>query len=182
MQMIPRLLWQIGLLILWINPVFSNGVNPCGNISKKGSIRLKSEDVSMLKDLCDCYDFKKISFKNIGQLSIPFCLSANENLTTNSFSKNPIQRLPDGLEELKHLENLDVSFTEIVFLPEYISELTGLKTLNLRGTQIVSLPEVLDHLERIDMRMIDINRKGQEAMREHYRSVKIYFSSPCQCE
>ena len=182
MQMIPRLLWQTALLILWINPTFSIGVNPCESISKKGTIRLKTEDVFILKDLCGCSDLKKISFTDIRQLSIPFCLSANDYLTAISFSKNPIQRLPEGLEELKNLEILDISFTEIVFLPEYISELTSLRSLNLRGTQIVSLPEGLDHLEKIDMRMIDINRKDQEAMRAQYPSVKIYFSSPCQCE
>lgn len=143
---------------------------------------MKAEDVSLLKDLCDCKDLKKITLKNVRQLSIPLCLSANENLTEVSFSKNPIQRLPEGLEGLKHLEDLDISFTNIVYLPEYISELTSLKTLNLRGTQIVSLPEGLDHLEMIDMRIIDINGSDQEAIREQYPTVKIYFSSPCQCE
>lgn len=182
MQMIPSQLWQIALLILWINPAISSGVNPCQNISRKGSVVLKSESVTMLTSLCGCNDLKKISFKIVRQLSIPVCLSANENLITISFSKNPIQRLPEGLEELKHLENLDISFTDVVYLPESIRALTSLKTLNLRGTQIVSLPEGLEHLEMIDMRMIDINRKDQDAIREQYPSVKIYFSSPCQCD
>lgn len=141
-----------------------------------------AEDISALSNLCDCSEMQALSFKNFRHMSLPACLAANDHLTAISFSKNPIQRLPEGIERLKQLQKLDISFTEIVYLPEHISELSSLKTLNLRGTQIVSLPDGLEHLEKIDMRMIDINRADQTAIREQYPSVKIYFSSPCQCE
>lgn len=190
MHMIPRLLWPIALSILWISSGFYLAVKPCDNISKKGSIRIYGQDVSVLNELCSCNELTKISFKDIGQLNIPICLStdkecvctANANLTTLSFSKTAIQRLPAGIEEMKQLEELDISFTNIAYLPDYIVKLTGLQNLNLRGTKIVSLPEGLENLDTIDMRMIDLNRRDQEAIREQYPSVKIYFSSPCQCQ
>src|SRR5690554_6803034 len=182
MHMIPKLLWQMTILILWINPDVSISENPCENISKKGKLVLTAENISKLDAFCECEVLQKIRFKDTRKLSIPFCLSANEHLTEISFAKNPIQRLPEGIEQLKQLKKLDLSFTEIVYLSDFISELTNLKTLNLRGTQIEALPDGLDHLEKIDMRMIDLNRQSQDAIRAQYPSVKIYFSSPCQCK
>lgn len=166
--------------IIWINPAFSS--NPCQAIIKKGVLTLKRVEEFEKIQWCECADFTKVVFKKIHVSSIPLCLSANENITSLSFSKTQIQRLPQGIENLTNLESLNLSFTKMVFLSEEIQKLTHLKFLNLRGTEITVLPPGLEHLETIDMRMIEMTGAEQELLRNQYPEVKIYFSSPCNCD
>jgi len=142
---------------------------------------MKNIDIENVNDLCDCENIKSLSFKKCDYVVLPVCLSANAFIESISFSKTNIQRLPTGLENFESLQHLDLSFTDIVFLPDEISELYALKTLNLRGTGIVGLPDGLENLEMIDMRMIDLNRDAQEAIKAQYPEIKIFFSSPCNC-
>ncbi len=180
MQMIRPLPWLITLWILWTSLALPLSQPLCERIDKKGVLQLRDGDD--LTDLCSCYELRELSYKKVNAVSLPSCLPAMESLRSVSFSKTNIQRLPNGLENFLMLEELDLSFTKLVYLPESIRNLYALKSLNLRGTEIVSLPDGLEHLETIDMRMIDLNRSDQENIRAQYPMVEIYFSSPCKCK
>ncbi len=88
---------------------------------------------------------------------------------------------PKGILEIEGLQELSLKHTGLAFLPEETSQLKSLKTLDLRGTNISSLPEGLEHLEIIDLRLTDINKADQDAIRNQYPQTKIFFSSPCNC-
>lgn len=181
MQTMPKWLSLITLWILWISFALPANQRVCDLIDKNGVLHMKNVDINSVNAICDCESVKSLSFKKGNYVALPDCASANVVIESISFSKTKIQRLPTGLENFENLRHLDLSFTEIVFLPDEIANLYALRTLNLRGTKIVSLPDGLENLEMIDMRMIDLNREAQEAIRAQYPEVKIYFSSPCKC-
>lgn len=179
MQSIHSLFLLIGILTISISTAAQNSI--CNKITKKGKLVLSSVDVVQNDKWCECQGFTQLQFKNVHVKVLPVCLSANKELISVSFSKTPLQRLPANFELLNQVQSIDVSFTKLVFLPEEIAALTNLKFLNLRGTDIVSLPEGLNHLEKIDMRMIELTKEEQDKIHNQYPGVKIYFSSPCKC-
>ena len=182
MQTIPRWLSLVTLWILWTSFTIPANQSICDRIDKNGKIQIVDADLNNLNSICSCENIKSLSFKNCSFVALPVCLSANGAIESISFSKTNIQRLPEGLKDFANLQNLDLSFTNIVYLPEDFYQLYALKTLNLRGTAIASLPDGLENLEMIDMRMIDLSRDEQEAIKAQYPEVKIFFSSPCQCK
>lgn len=190
MQIIRNRLSLIVLWISWISFIIPSESAICDRVDNNGELRLKDADLKTAGLLCECENIRSLSFKKCSFIVLPVCLSAdkdcecavNSGIESLSFTKTNIQRLPEGLEKFENLRHLDLSFTDIVFLPDEIAGFYALKTLNLRGTGVVSLPDGLEHLEMIDMRMIDLNRDEQEAIYAQYPDVKIFFSSPCQCK
>jgi Leucine-rich repeat (LRR) protein len=91
-------------------------------------------------------------------------------------------KLPEGIMHFKELEELSFKHTGLPYLPEGINQLKALRRLDLRGTNINSLPKGLDHLERIDLRMTDLRKADQTAIRDQYPTIKIFFSPPCNCK
>ncbi|MEM9053485.1 MAG: hypothetical protein AAGC47_15630 [Bacteroidota bacterium] len=152
---------------------------PCDEI-RKNSLKLSSaEAANSLEKYCGCtvnsLEFKKVLFSEI-----PNCLQ--ESITKLKVEQVELSTFPDEILELKNLEELSLRHTNISFLPGALAELSVMKVLDLRGTSIVSLPDGLDHLERIDLRLTDINREDQNQIRSKYPEVKIFFSSPCNCD
>lgn len=80
------------------------------------------------------------------------------------------------------IEKLSLEHTHLSQLPKEIAQLSFLKELDLKGTSITSLPDGLGHLEKIDLRFIEISKAQQKVIRKQYPELKIYFSSPCNCD
>jgi Leucine-rich repeat (LRR) protein len=149
---------------------------PCSFKVRQGMVTLIGEEAQAVRSICHC-EFTGIKIKRSRNPRIPDCKSLKEV----HLIKTELESFP--LEILKHegLEFLTMRFVGLTHLPHEIAELKSLRVLDLRGNGITSLPEGLDHLERIDLRLNDINRKEQEAMRARYPDVDLFFSSPCQC-
>ncbi len=173
------------VLLIWIlsaSPVFAgyNG-NPCERVKDDGSLKVKTADLSGLSELCLCAEVKHLDFVKTSVVRLPDCFGKLADLRSATFRKSALNRMPDDLYDMTALVELDLSFTALNILPRGILTLPNLKILNLRGTAITSLPDGLEHLEKIDMRMIEMNRNQQEAIRDQYPDLKIFFSSPCNC-
>jgi adenylate cyclase len=152
--------------------------NPCTKV-KNNTLKLKGEDIFDLSDYCDC-TFDELKIKNAIISELPKCFEEKE---INSLVLENIQptTFPKGISELTSLTLLSFKNTELAFLPNEIAELKSLRELDLRGTRISHLPEGLDHLKKIDLRLTELNKAEQEAIRSQYPNTKIYFSSPCNC-
>lgn len=155
--------------------------NPCNRVSQEGSLKVKKSDLSNLSAICDCETIEHLDFKKTPVVRLPDCFGDLDKLKTATFRKSALNRLPEDLYGMASLEALDLSFTDFAILPRGILTIPNLKILNLRGTSITSLPDGLEHLQKIDMRLIDMNKNQQEAIRERYPKLNIYFSSPCSC-
>jgi Leucine-rich repeat (LRR) protein len=152
--------------------------DPCKSISK-GKLILKKKHAVPLLDYCEC-EFHELVVKNIKFSSLPKCLFKG-GLKKLSLENTGLVKFPGELLKLLHLESLSLKSNSISTIPSELSRLTELKRLDLRQSSITSLPQSLGHVERIDLRNMDFSRGEQNAIREQYPNVKIFFSSPCNC-
>lgn len=63
---------------------------------------------------------------------------------------NAVTFLPEGIEDLKKLEVLNVAGTSIYALPDNIGNLAALKTLNISGTKVETLPDSICNLSTLE--------------------------------
>jgi len=172
------LLWLsvISTVFLTTTSFISN--SPCADI-KNGLLSLKGREAVDLDDFCNC-SFEKLHIRKASLVNLPTCLK-NLELTSLTIENASLVKLPEGILILKGLEELSLKNTGLPFLPAEIHQLKSLRRLDLRGTEINFLPSGLEHLEKIDLRFTKINKTEQEKIRNQYPHVKIFFSSPCNC-
>lgn len=152
--------------------------DPCSEV-RNGLLSLKGEKVKSLSDYCHC-SIDRLEIRRAAFTHIPECF------TDRPVSKLRIEHVdmtifPEGLLELRSLEELSLKHSAISSLPEELGQLDALRRLDLRGTNISTLPKGLNHLKKIDLRLTEIKKSDQEAMRLQYPKTKIFFSSPCNC-
>jgi Leucine-rich repeat (LRR) protein len=170
----------ICFLISPFNSGFSSNGEPCDFNVRKGKVTLTSDDLSKLDKLCTCEEIEEVLLRKTSLVRLPGCLLEIPGLKKLNLAKSALRELP-SVEGDSQLEELDLSFTKISSLPESLGNLSNLKILKIRGTSITNLPAGLDHLEKIDMRMIDLNKTQQRELRAQYPNITIFFSSPCNC-
>ena len=184
MQNTPGIFLLLAALVSILSTSFSTTERDstlCERVSKNGSLKIRSSDLNKLSAICDCVNLQQLDFKKTPVVRLPDCFGDLRELKTATFRKSALNQLPDDLHGCEALEELDLSFTNFNILPRGILTIPNLKVLNLRGTSITSLPDGMGHLEKIDMRLIEMNKNQQEAIREQYPKLDIYFSSPCSC-
>lgn len=170
------MLWWL-IAILAISTLSINAQEPsCPFKVKDGKLIVKQRKVN---GLCVC-EFQRLKVKNLSSFRFPHCLEY-KTLTELSIVKTPLKDFPVGIASIQSLKKLSLRFTDIATLPEDIADLQNLEELDLRGTRVKSLPTGLNHLKKIDLRMVDLNKSQQESLRQQYPEVKIFFSSPCNC-
>lgn len=147
----------------------------------RNKLKLKNPSVQELKDVCLNSELEELYIKGSNFDSIPVCLSEMKNLELLSLSHVNIGLKMDGLSLNRSIKELRILHTDIYELPSEIIGMKQLEVLNLGGTDITKLPDGLEHLQKIDMRMIKMNREEQNDIREKYPDITILFSSPCQC-
>jgi len=144
-------------------------------------VKLKNPTVDELSDLCNQMTLSKLVIKGRVEGKLPDCFQNLTNL--RELELNDVNTNLDfsSITHLKNLEVLRLKHIEISRLPDFVLNITSLRLLDLSGTAIKKLPYGLEFLQKIDMRMIDLNREEQEIIREQYPNTEILFSSPCQC-
>ena len=144
-------------------------------------IKLKNPTTEELKDLCNQSALKKLIIKGKVEGKLPECLKNLSELNELEISDVNINLDFSSIGQLKNLKILRLKHFDISELPFFVVEMKSLKMLDLSGTNIEVLPYGLDFLEKIDMRMIELNREQQEFIRDQYPETEVLFSSPCQC-
>lgn len=169
------LLWPLISLMLQAFQVNQTS-DPCEQL-KKG--KLKVNHGHSLQEFCNCA-LTSLHFKKVLNPIIPDCFQ--ESLVELKIEQVELFTFPQQILGQKKLEKLSLKHTSLAYLPDEISTLSSLRELDLRGTSIVSLPDGLDHLEKIDLRLTSISKEDQDQMRTKYPKLKIFFSSPCNCD
>jgi Leucine-rich repeat (LRR) protein len=143
----------------------------------KQKIKELPNDFGPLINLRELYlDKNKLS-------SLPRSLASCEQLQIISISKNKFVDFPMIICYLSQLKSLDFSTNEIAALPDCLAELIHLEYIYLVGNEIAVVPEKLEklNLKELDMRMIQMNEKEQNTIREQFPNTDIKFSKPCNC-
>lgn len=168
----------IGLILFSSSPGFS----ACDSASQgREKLKLKNPTLDELTAVCEHESLQRLAIKGRVESKIPECLkflTALSELELNEVNPNLDFTAISGIQSLQILR---IKHIGIAQLPDFILEMTSLRFLDISGTEIKNLPYGLDFLEKIDMRMIELNREQQEQIREQYPETEILFSSPCQC-
>lgn len=114
---------------------------------------------------------------------LPRSIASCEQLRIISISKNKFVDFPMIICYLSQLRTLDFSTNEIAELPDCIAELIHLENIYLVGNEVAIIPNKLEKLKlkELDMRMIQMNEKEQNTIREQFPNTDIKFSKPCNC-
>ena len=80
-----------------------------------------------------------------------------ENTTALSVRYSALTALPGSLDQLTHLQHLDLAGNQLTALPEWFGNLIHLKKLYLDDNQLTSLPESLGNLLHLEELHIDAN-------------------------
>jgi len=147
----------------------------------KERIKLKNPTVAELSELCRERSLQKLIIKGKVEGRLPDCFKNLNELSEMELNAVNTNLDFSSISQLKGLKVLRLKHFEISQLPDFVLNLPSLRFLDLSGTEIERLPYGLDFLEKIDMRMIELNREQQEDLREQYPETEILFSSPCQC-
>jgi len=115
---------------------------------------------------------------------IPREIESLTKLRVLNLSKNKLQTIPAEIGKLKHLTQLILFQNEIHSLPPEIGELENLQFLDMWGNEIIEFPRELSGLKSLkvlDVRVIEMNKNRQNAIKELLPHTKIYFSNSCNC-
>jgi Leucine-rich repeat (LRR) protein len=151
-------------------------------------------------------DFKVLDLRKQKLKELPDKFDRLVNLHTIYLGKNKLKDLPSSLSHCTKLRHLDISNNKFESLPTVVCQLRQLRLLDISTNIIIDLPECLIqdiHLEsilmvgneisiipdsftsldlkEIDMRMIQMNEREQNAIRDLFPNAEIRFSKPCNC-
>lgn len=150
--------------------------------NRHGQVVITPKSNIELDAVCECKSISNLWLKKMLVINLPACFLNLDTLTTLSFSKSEMSRIPDEVFQMKNLKSLDLSYTPIYVLPQEITTLKNLVSLNLKHTFVETLPDGLEHIQNIDMRYIDMSIETQKALRAQYPNIEFFFSSPCNCK
>lgn len=173
------LLCNIILVLLPIHGMAQSAI--CEEGKNGHTVKLKRGDEDKLMSICACDHLVTLVLIHLQTSTLPPCLSEKKNLRELRLIGPSWLVMPDMIADMKGLEILEVSESSLHIIPEWLAKMPNLHTIILQGTDVSTLPIGLDHLHKIDLRNIEINRNQQRAIRAQYPKVKIFFSSPCHC-
>ena len=115
--------------------------------------------------------------------NLPPSLASCKKLRFISFSNNHFQNFPDVICSLEELRVIDFSNNEIPSIPECLKNLIHLNTILMVGNEVSKIPASFKDLDiiELDMRMIQMNEKEQQNIRELFPNAILKFSKACNC-
>ena len=115
--------------------------------------------------------------------NLPPSLASCKQLRYISFSNNHFQDFPEVICRLEQLRVIDFSTNEIAVLPDCLKNLIHLTTILMVGNEVSKIPPSFKELgiTELDMRMIQMNEKEQQVIRDLFPDATIKFSKACNC-
>ena len=179
--------------VLYINTVFSQeqpiryytlSELATATVDSVFAIDLKKMNLTELPD--DIFKFKNIMYLDLSKnkLTQTNGLEHFKQLRYLNLEKNKFEYFPFPICQLTELETLILNRNNISVIPVCIEYCQNLKYLDLWGTTVSGLPIEMVHiktLEKIDLSAVQINKQGQERLREMFPKVKLVLDSPCNC-
>lgn len=134
-------------------------------------------------DFNDLINLKTLYLDKNKLKTLPRSLASCKKLEYLSIANNKFTTFPMIICYLSRLQTLDISTNEIPELQDCLKELIHLENIYMVGNEISTIPESLSDLDikEIDMRMIQMNEKEQNAIRDLFPNATIKFSKPCNC-
>ncbi len=135
-----------------------------------------------------------LKLKNLNELDmsrnklvkIPAEISQLSQLQVINLSNNNLTGIPPEIGKLTHLRILILNNNKLQSLPPEMGQLYALRVLDIWGTEVDVLPYELSKLkhtlERLDMRVIYMNRKQQEEILKWFPNTEVLFSKACNCQ
>ncbi len=90
--------------------------------------------------------------------TLPESIGNLKSLEELDLSRTNLSTLPESIGNLKSLEELDLSDNNFTTLPESIGNLKSLKDLNLAGNRLTTLPESISNLKSLHTLILDANK------------------------
>ena len=179
------------LLIICFVPAFAFAQNSFKNIKSTvgkedqvTELTLSGKKLTKLpEELMSFSNLQKLSIRRSNLDTLPEWLSQLP-ITELRIVKSRLQYIPPVIYQLNGLTTLDLGHNYISEVPSEIAQLKKLEKLNLWGNSIYDLPiEITEmtKLKNIDLRVIDLNRLEQIALREKFPNIKLEMSPPCNC-
>lgn len=134
-------------------------IDSCENIKEIPSLPLSLEDFNIsqtqIEELPEnFYDLVKLKYFDISFTKISEISESIGNfkylIDFNIHGCKDIELLPENICNLKRLENLNLSETNILELPKDLGSLGNLKSLNLASTKICELPKSVTKLKKLE--------------------------------
>ncbi len=100
------------------------------------------------------------------------------NLEYLNLSYNPLEELPQNLENLKSLKGLYLTGTSLTYLPSWIASLSKLSELDIGETKITELPstvKMLKNLKVIEWKFSILTDDIKKKIELDYPDLRIKF-------
>ena len=117
--------------------------------SRKHILRRGNQTVTILGEEHDIETTISLELDNNNLISLPESIDNLINLTDLDLSNNQLSSLPRNIRSLKKLTNLNLSNNELDYLSRNIISLTNLTNLNLSGNQLKTLPPTIEKLTKL---------------------------------
>lgn len=151
--------------------------------------RLKLRKKKLSKFPIDIFKFKNLNELDLSHnqiVKIPAEIDTLEYLQYLNMAKNKLIMVPAEIGRLSNLKILILNNNKLQSLPSEMGQLYALRMLDIWGTEVDVLPyeiSKLKHtLEKLDMRVIYMNRKQQEEILKWFPNTEVLFSKACNCQ
>lgn len=151
--------------------------------------RLKLKKKKLRQFPMDIFKFKNLNELDLSHnqlVKVPAEISTLEYLQYVNLSKNKLTALPAEIGKLVNLRELVLNNNKLQSLPPEMGQLYALRVLDIWGTEVDVLPyeiSKLKHtLEKLDMRVIYMNRKQQDEILKWFPNTEVLFSKACNCQ
>jgi hypothetical protein len=149
--------------------------NEAGPFKESGFARVKGGDIDYIVDTLghtytSVYNIKNmdsgilaLDIPNAGLYTFPDEIAGFHQLNVlilngSNFRRNNLDTLPEKINQLKNLENLQLSYCGIYKLPPQIGALINLTNLNLEENNLISLPSEIGELKNLKSLNISKNK------------------------
>ncbi|MEO8357943.1 MAG: COR domain-containing protein [Chloroflexota bacterium] len=117
---------------------------------------------------------KELTLTHMGFTGVLDLLDQLPHLESLDLSHNQLMLLPESLGKLTLLQSLDLSVNNLDELPTWLSKLTQLRTLNLRSNNLTEVPEWIGNLTQLQS--LDLSQNNLITLPESLRHLTELIS------
>ncbi|HEY9058981.1 MAG TPA: S-layer homology domain-containing protein [Pseudobacteroides sp.] len=138
-------------------PKFANLTNLiCGYVSSQALSVVQNITKDSIDSICSMKNLKSLSLNNAKDLNQNLVLANSidytklQNLEKLEILNNGFEELPKGIETLKNLVSIDLSYNNLKSLPSYFeTSFPNLQDISLKSCKLESFPDVISKLTNL---------------------------------